>query len=326
MKICLEYAALLDPFADGELTAEELLRVQNHLENCPACRAYVDDALAIRAAFPDAEDTPVPEGFAESVSAAIRAGAAPQRRTASPWAKTVLPLAACCAIVILLAGSPTLSRSAGGDNSASLAAVPYAMDAPETAADSGEPMDDSEAPPEEESSPVTTAEYGSQEDALPEAALDDAEDLDGSQAGGPKLRSIPPVADAPAASPAPALQSHDGTSGEDAAGGQKLSDDPTAGIDPQSAAKEEEAWVQHGNVVFAAVVFLSQDEAGDALTDCEGRPYSDFNHPEDGVLGTGYALEPADFERILEELGQPFQNPLDQFRTTELRCIVVTED
>ena len=45
-----------------------------------------------------------------------------------------------------------------------------------------------------------------------------------------------------------------------------------------------------------------------------------------GAVVTGYALEPADFERILEELGQPFQNPLDQFRTTELRCIVVTED
>ena len=34
----------------------------------------------------------------------------------------------------------------------------------------------------------------------------------------------------------------------------------------------------------------------------------------------------SDANAILEELGQPFQNPLDQFRTTELRCIVVTED
>ena len=52
MKCCEEYAALLDPFVDGELTPEEMERVREHLEDCPGCRAYVDDALAIRAGFP----------------------------------------------------------------------------------------------------------------------------------------------------------------------------------------------------------------------------------------------------------------------------------
>ena len=55
MKYCEEYAALLDLFVDGELSLEEMLRVQEHLDTCPACRAYVDDALAMSAAFPDAE-------------------------------------------------------------------------------------------------------------------------------------------------------------------------------------------------------------------------------------------------------------------------------
>ena len=54
MKYCENFAALLDPFVDGELSPDEMARVQAHLDGCPACRAYVDDALAIRASFPDA--------------------------------------------------------------------------------------------------------------------------------------------------------------------------------------------------------------------------------------------------------------------------------
>ena len=44
-----ENTALLDAFVDGELTSEEMISVQSHLDECPECRAYVDDALAIRA-------------------------------------------------------------------------------------------------------------------------------------------------------------------------------------------------------------------------------------------------------------------------------------
>ena len=61
MKCCEKYAALLDLFVDGELSAEEMGAVQAHLENCPGCQAYVDDALTVRAAFPQVEDTAVPE-------------------------------------------------------------------------------------------------------------------------------------------------------------------------------------------------------------------------------------------------------------------------
>ena len=115
MKYCENFAALLDPFVDGELSPDEVARVQAHLDGCPACRAYVDDALAIRASFPDAEDTPVPDGFAESVMARIRAEAAsqaeaaPQKKTSRPWLKALASLAACCAIVLLAA--PMFSHS-----------------------------------------------------------------------------------------------------------------------------------------------------------------------------------------------------------------------
>ena len=36
-----ENTALLDAFVDGELTSEEMISVQSHLDECPECRAYV---------------------------------------------------------------------------------------------------------------------------------------------------------------------------------------------------------------------------------------------------------------------------------------------
>ena len=56
MKYCEEYAALLDLYVDGELSPEEMAAVQEHLDQCPDCRRYVDEILEIRAAFPDVEE------------------------------------------------------------------------------------------------------------------------------------------------------------------------------------------------------------------------------------------------------------------------------
>ena len=118
MKYCEECAALLDLYVDAELTAEETLRVESHLAECPACRAYVDDALAIHAAFADMESVEVPAGFAETVCAAIRAEATPRKakRKAVHWSRVLAPLAACCAIVILLRYGPVSGK--GGSNDA----------------------------------------------------------------------------------------------------------------------------------------------------------------------------------------------------------------
>ena len=127
MKYCENFAALLDPFVDGELSPDEMARVQAHLDGCPACRAYVDDALAIRAAFPDAEDTPVPDGFSESVMARIRAETVSQKRKNRPWLKALASLAACCAIVLLAA--PMFSHGSKTE------AAP--AEAPAAAADTG---------------------------------------------------------------------------------------------------------------------------------------------------------------------------------------------
>lgn len=98
MKECTSFEALLDPFVDGALSPEEMARVQSHLDQCPACRSYVDDALAIRAALGGWEETPVPEDFDRRVMDAVRAH---PRRRRTPWKKVVLPLAACFAVAIL---------------------------------------------------------------------------------------------------------------------------------------------------------------------------------------------------------------------------------
>ncbi len=109
MKYCEEYAALLDLLVDGELPQVDIERVQAHLESCPGCRAYIDDALVVRAGFPDVEDMVVPEDFAAGVMNRIRESVLEEdkktlklrRRRFQRWMGTAA-LAACCALVIIL--------------------------------------------------------------------------------------------------------------------------------------------------------------------------------------------------------------------------------
>ena len=101
MKYCEEFEALLGLYVDGELEAADMIRVQEHLDTCPACRSYVDELLAIRAAFPEIEDTIVPAGFAEGVMAAIAASAPKAKKRSTPWKKVLVPMAACLAVVVM---------------------------------------------------------------------------------------------------------------------------------------------------------------------------------------------------------------------------------
>ena len=80
-----ENTALLDAFVDGELTSEEMISVQSHLDECPECRAYVDDALAIRASFPTEDDVQLPADFAEN------GDAAPWQKRPSPGLRSGSP-------------------------------------------------------------------------------------------------------------------------------------------------------------------------------------------------------------------------------------------
>lgn len=172
MKYCEDFAALLDPYIDGELSPEETARVREHLRSCDGCRAYVQAALTMRDAFPEAEDTEVPEGFAEGVMAAIRADAAPRKRRRPRWQKTLLPLAACCAVVILaVSGLPRSTDTAVRDTAEPRVAAEEAGE-PAEAEMSGEEdasIADAQA---EETPPVAAATEGETASAAPAPETD----------------------------------------------------------------------------------------------------------------------------------------------------------
>ena len=282
MRYCEEYTALLDLYVDGELNAEDMVRVQAHLDECPACQAYVDDALAIRAAFPDVEDTVVPDGFTDGVMARIQADTVSERKKTAPWAKVLLPLAACCAIVILLQNSGIFSGRA--EEAVKAEAPAAAMDT-------------------------------SVSQATTESAAEYAEPAEGD----PQIR-----ADLGGASPDEPVS--DKASVETAAPEESKSVNMEAGTTVEMAPLSD-GWVEYDNIVFSAVVFLSPNDVGDALDGYEGKPYSNANLPDEGVIGTGYALERETFERILYEELNDLLGPMEnQQRTTELCCIVVTEN
>ena len=147
-----ENTALLDAFVDGELTSDEMIQVQAHLDECPACQAYVDDALAIRAAFPTEDDLPLPADFTENVMRSV--AKAPQSRPKrQPWGK-LAAAAACLAVIVLVQhgalGSTGSTDSASAYDTAAVMDVAAAesapgersIDAPSASAGSGDAVDD----------------------------------------------------------------------------------------------------------------------------------------------------------------------------------------
>ena len=147
-----ENTALLDAFVDGELTSDEMIQVQAHLDECPACQAYVDDALAIRAAFPTEDDLPLPADFTENVMRSV--AKVPQSRPKKqPWGK-LAAAAACLAVIVLvqhgaLGGTGSTDSASAYDTAAvmDVAAAESApgersIDAPSASAGSGDAVDD----------------------------------------------------------------------------------------------------------------------------------------------------------------------------------------
>jgi hypothetical protein len=271
MKYCEDYAALLDAYVDGDLSPNEMAQVQAHLDTCPGCRAYVDDVFAIRAAFPEVEDTEVPDGFADRVMAAVREEPAPKQKK-TPWAKVLLPLAACCAIVILLQNG--LFQSYGGSDTAAATTSSSSSESTSVTADED----------------VTTG-TAAEPEVRESLSLDSAE-----------------------------------TDTAESSAAQASKDTYAATVESLDDGTDEDGWMEYGNVVFSSVVYLIPDYVGDALDGYEGKPYSNANYPEKGVIGVGYALEQADFERILDELGYSPDPMWNQDRTTDMCCIVVTDD
>lgn len=211
MTNCKVFAALLDLYVDGELSPEEMLRVRDHLDECPACRAYVDDALAIRASFPDAEDTEIPDGFTEAVMTAVRQRGTPakaSRRT--PWKKMLLPLAACFAVAVLvLPLRDLLSGGAKMESAASLAAMDTAVAESAAVEEPAEAPEAEEAPAALEQGALKVAGTTAEDAAPQEKKAIDLYETAGTEAqdGG----SAEPAAGQAAEEEAPAMAAYSGS-------------------------------------------------------------------------------------------------------------------
>ena len=298
MKYCEDYAALLDPYIDGELSPEDTARVREHLTECGGCRAYVQAALLLRENFPEIEETEVPDGFAESVMGAIRSGAAPQKKRRAPWAKVLLPLAACCAIVILVRSLPVGVPTA---DTASADAVTEAA----VQDDAETPQDDAAiariSPPEAEESAGVREDDSVEEsdEALPEADAKTGVTMGAAQPHVYTAVTEEPAEDGGIGSSALQPESETGA----AANGQE----DGAGVDAVQPETQSENGVAAATTTaqdpsWFATLTLTPEQAGTALDALpDNVPVS--HDPETG--GTVYWLTAEQFDALLAQLGDP---------------------
>lgn len=104
MKSCEEFELLASLDLDGQATGEQRAELAEHLETCPACRAYAADIARLHRAF-RRDKLVYPEGLSEQIMARVRA--TPQDRPEEPvrrkkpfphWQRWAAA-AACCALV-----------------------------------------------------------------------------------------------------------------------------------------------------------------------------------------------------------------------------------
>lgn len=293
MKYCEEYAALLDLFVDGELPPAEMERVRAHLETCPGCRGYVDDALAIRAGFPEAEDTEVPEGFAALVMERVREDAEKSAgivelkgRSARRRVGTLAALAACCALVIFArTGSGGLS---GGSDSASVATA-GAGDAPaEYAMDTGGA---------EEESGGTGDAWNSLQMAMEPAAAPEEAKLEGAERIEGRAR-MSETMDREAAM--------DSAEAEDFEKAASFSEYQGLNASPSAALPEASANIVYTAGGKEAALYLTAEEAGGLLD--EYTPVRETILALDDALAgpeRWYELTEEEYRSLLEALGRP---------------------
>lgn len=293
MDTCQEFAALLDLYVDGELPPAEAERVQAHLETCGVCRSYVDDIQAIRAAFPTIEDTPVPEGFADGVMAAIRAGKAPRKRRSAPrWARVALPLAACLAIFAVVQ-VPLLQRDTAADQAVEQEQTQYIAD---TSSEKAQSRQETEEADEPEATQAPTAE----EDLARETAPSQNDVIS------PKVSSQAPISYYSLQE----SQTDSGNPQEDALPSVESAQAP-AQATAQAPADESASEKSDERSVFA-MLSLSAAQAVSLPEDIV--PVST---EEDGSVC--YHLTPAQYDELLSALSEQGETPEPSFSAPELR-------
>ena len=293
MDTCQEFAALLDLYVDGELPPAEAERVQAHLETCGVCRSYVDDIQAIRAAFPTIEDTPVPEGFADGVMAAIRAGKAPRKRRSAPrWARVALPLAACLAIFAVVQ-VPLLQRDTAADQAVEQEQTQYIADTSSEKAQSRQETEEADEP-EATQAPIE------EEDLARETAPSQNDVIS------PKVSSQAPISYYSLQE----SQTDSGNPQEDALPSVESAQAPAQATAPAPA--DESASEKSDERSVFAMLSLSAAQAVSLPEDIV--PVST---EEDGSVC--YHLTPAQYDELLSALSEQGETPEPSFSAPELR-------
>lgn len=68
-----------EAFVDGELAPERSREFALHLDNCPRCRALVDEMILLRAELGALPEPELPDDFGSGIMAAVREEAVPSR-------------------------------------------------------------------------------------------------------------------------------------------------------------------------------------------------------------------------------------------------------
>lgn len=129
---CDEALELISARVDGALTREEDLRLERHLEQCPACRALLEDFQAMEELFPTLAPQ-APAGLAEDVMARVRASkVTPFQGKRRQWRwRSLASLAAVLVLVVVGGNALRQWQGAAGGGASGGAAAPAAADAGE---------------------------------------------------------------------------------------------------------------------------------------------------------------------------------------------------
>ena len=87
----------IEALLDGELTGPEGDAVLAHLRDCPGCRSYYRQLLAMEQAL-RADTDPVPEDLLADIMSRVHD--TPQRRRPKPWLRAAMGMAACLVVVL----------------------------------------------------------------------------------------------------------------------------------------------------------------------------------------------------------------------------------
>ena len=126
MRTCEEFQQLISGFLDDMLSPAERVERMAHLADCPQCKAYFDDLLAIHETMAE-EKIPAPQGFAQSVMAGLPPQETRAKPRKTPLAARILASAACLMFVFtgiwMLGGRPGEETPAMPKNTRDVPAV-----------------------------------------------------------------------------------------------------------------------------------------------------------------------------------------------------------